>query len=214
MATKEETYVGEETIPMTEDEMLNALSNRYVIVPKGNTTPKASLFSDAGARLKTTRSPVELLTPSKTEIFKPLPNYQPFIPKLPLFSGHDPIPKGEVSYTEWRFEVRCLMTDHSLPSSHLLQIIRSSLRGTARRLLIPLGEGISVDIILHKLESTFRDLAPKNVTMLQFFDIQHSNESVTEYACRLESLLHTAMEGSQMGPAAKNDKSVTDFGQA
>ena len=33
---------------------------------------------------------------------------QMHIPKLPNFSGENPIPKGEVGFEEWKFEIHCL----------------------------------------------------------------------------------------------------------
>ena len=113
-----------------------------------------------GAKPKTSQAGDDLLTPKKT-IVHSSQSHPPFIPKLPLFSGHDPVSKGDVSYTEWRYEVSCVLSDHDLPSSHILQIVRSSLRGTARRLMIPLGEDLTVDLLLQKLDSTFSDLSPK-----------------------------------------------------
>lgn len=62
------------------------------------------------------------------------------IPRIPPFSGDEPPQKGDVSYSEWRFEIRCLQSDPEVSFSHLLQAIRRSLRGTARKMLIPLGD--------------------------------------------------------------------------
>ena len=71
--------------------------------------------------------------------------------------------------------------------------------------MIPLGEDLTVDLLLQKLDSTFSDLSPKNVTMQEFFAAQKPEESVIEYSCRLESLLYSAMDGSSMNPSVRND---------
>ncbi|KAH3871899.1 hypothetical protein DPMN_035114 [Dreissena polymorpha] len=39
---------------------------------------------------------------------------QSSVPKLPMFSGDEPCPKGKVSYNEWRFEVKCLRSDNQI----------------------------------------------------------------------------------------------------
>ena len=155
MSSRESSPTDTYKMPISEEEMLSVLRDKFVIVPKGVTTP-----SKLGAKPRTSQAGDDLLTPKKT-IVHSSQSYPPFIPKLPLFSGHDPIPKGEVSYTEWRYEVRCVLSDHDLPSSHILQIVRSSLRGTARRLMIPSGEDLTVDLLLQKLDSVFSDLSPK-----------------------------------------------------
>ena len=56
-------------------------------------------------------------------------------PKLPCFSGDQPPLKGDESFSVWRFETRCLISEH-FPEHVSLQVLRKSLRGTARRALI------------------------------------------------------------------------------
>ena len=73
--------------------------------------------------------------------FATAPSYN--FPKLPVFSGAEEPSKGEVSYEVLQYEARCLQK--SLPENVLLLSIRTSLRGAARDLLIPLGEDATVD---------------------------------------------------------------------
>ncbi|XP_062577917.1 uncharacterized protein LOC134239787 [Saccostrea cucullata] len=77
-------------------------------------------------------------------------NNNPTPVKLPTFSGSEQAQKGEVSYDVWSYEVRCLKGQW--PDHVLLQPVRSSLKGTAREILIPLGEYATVENILAKLE--------------------------------------------------------------
>ncbi|OWF43332.1 hypothetical protein KP79_PYT16083 [Mizuhopecten yessoensis] len=65
--------------------------------------------------------------------------------------------KGDITYIEWRFEIRSLDRDPDISPSLLIQAIRHSLRGSARRMLITLGVGSSVAQILTKLDSLFGD---------------------------------------------------------
>lgn len=82
-------------------------------------------------------------------------------PRIPQFSGDDPPQKGDVSYKEWLFEVQCLISDPDIKPNRLIQSIRRSLRGTAKTMLIPLGEKASVKQILDKLDILFGEIANK-----------------------------------------------------
>ena len=61
------------------------------------------------------------------------PVYQP-PPRISPFSGEEPVPKGENSFENWKFEVRCLMRDDTYSPSTLTQAVRKSLRGDDARL--------------------------------------------------------------------------------
>ena len=54
------------------------------------------------------------------------------------FSGTDEVPKGEVNYEVWSFEVKCLQSAET-PEDVLSQAIRWSLRGLARGMLVHIG---------------------------------------------------------------------------
>lgn len=77
------------------------------------------------------------------------------VPRIPQFSGDEPPQKGDVSYKEWRFLVQCLVGDPDIKPNLLIQSIRRSLRGTAKNMLIPLGEKATVKQILSKLDVLF-----------------------------------------------------------
>ncbi|XP_033729253.1 zinc finger CCHC domain-containing protein 12-like [Pecten maximus] len=127
-------------------------------------------------------------------------------PKIPLFSGSDPTPKGEVNYQEWRYEIRCLHGDDEITASTLVQAIRRSLRGTARRMLISLGERPTIADILRKLDTLFGDISTHGMLMQEFFNSsQRQGESVTDFGCRLETLLQTAIDNGSLQQSSKND---------
>lgn len=73
-----------------------------------------------------------------------------FYPKFSAFSGEDPKPKGEASYEEWRYEVKCTQKDDLHSDQTIAQAIRKSLRGQAKRVLLPLGATSKVDEILKR----------------------------------------------------------------
>jgi hypothetical protein len=126
------------------------------------------------------------------------------VPKLPFFSGDDQ--KGDISYVEWKFEIRCLMEDPDVTAHIAVQAIRRSLRGTARRLLVSLGESASAADIFRKLDSSFGDVSTHGMLMQEFFNsFQKPDESVAKFGCRLEYLLQLAVEQGQIAKEAKND---------
>ena len=55
----------------------------------------------------------------------PAPLTTTVVPKVPFFSGDDPMQKGEVTYYERRFEVKCLIPEN--PPAIMVQTIRRSL---------------------------------------------------------------------------------------
>ena len=74
------------------------------------------------------------------------------IPKVPTFSGNEEPQKGEVTYEVWSFEVRCLRNSQVVSNTVLLQLIKNSLMGNERSVLVPLGEQATVVQVLDKLE--------------------------------------------------------------
>ncbi|MCG8044576.1 MAG: hypothetical protein JAY66_02630 [Candidatus Thiodiazotropha taylori] len=181
-------------------------------------TPRATIPSNPvsqGAKPKFTfKNP--LTTPS------PVPTmHQPFnasqghnvtyvpqnfsFPKLPIFSGSEVPQKGEATYEVWSLEVKCLRNIQELPEYSLLQSIRNSLRGSARDVIIPLGENASVDEILAKLEG-FYGIVSTGATLMQTFynDFQKDSESIVSYGTRLEQTLSRAVTHGHIEFSAKD----------
>ena len=173
---------------MTQEEMIEKLmaSGKYTVQPKlefiehGTSTPDPSkgfmrgmsrgrgilgYSFGRGYGIGHTKSS----TPGTDQTFTGLKSLPP-IPKVPQFSGDDPPQKGDVSYPEWQFEIRCLRNDPEVSSSQLVQAIPRSLRGTARKMLIPLGEKATVDDILTKLDALFADISTNGMSMQEFFN--------------------------------------------
>ena len=109
--------------------------------------------------------------------------------KISNFSG-DSSSKGDVSYDQWKFEIKSLMRDKLYHEGVVLQAIRRSVRGSAAEVLMTLGEDASVDVALTKFDHMFGNVLPAEILLEQFFSArQKDSESVTSYACRLEELL-------------------------
>jgi len=114
--------------------------------------------------------------------------------------------KGDISYSEWRFEVQCLSIDPDVSPNVLTQAIRRSLRGTARKMLIPLGPRVRTKDILTKLDILFGDISTNEMIMQEFFNsYQKPEETVTTFGCRLESMLQSAIDGGYLQRKAKNE---------
>lgn len=132
------------------------------------------------------------------------------VPKLPIFSGDDQ--KGEVSFEVWRFELKCVMIDDSIDDSLVLQAIRRSLRGTARQMLIPLGEKATCQDIIAKLDTLYGNVSSSETVLQKFYtECQRDNENVTSYGCRLENLLQIAIDSGHISVSARNDMLRSKF---
>ena len=125
------------------------------------------------------------------------------IPKLPLFSGSDEPQKGETTYEVWNFEVKCLQKSY-LPE-HVLQAIRTSLKGTARSMLVPLGENASIDDILNKLDGFYGNVSSSETLIQSFYsDYQKDSETIVAYGSRLEQTLSRAIRYGHIDLVAKD----------
>lgn len=180
MAEKSEQLMteGESELPMTEREMINFLEStgRFQIQLVG--TPNVKKENPD-------------IKPPDHHLGR---NFSIKVPTIPQFSGTTTIPKGEISFPEWRFEVNCLLNDSELSESSILQAIRSSLRGTARKMLLPMGETATARQIMAKLDALYGDTSSNEMLMQEFFNLsQSADESVTDYGCKIELALQSAI---------------------
>ena len=91
------------------------------------------------------------------------------------------------------------------PDHVLLQPVRSSLKGTAREILIPLGESASVDNILAKLEDFYGNVCtPENIMQNFYSDHQQEGESIVTYGSRLEQCISKAVRLGHIDANAKD----------
>lgn len=186
-----------------EMEMIRILS----ATGKYNITPKREEISGFPGGFRATSTPAREFGAHRENSYSLYSSpylKSPEVPKIPQFSGEDL--KGDVSYREWRFEVQCLSNDPDMTDSVLSQAIRKSLRGTARKMLIPLGENATLTSVLRKLDNLFGDISTNGMVMQEFYNaFQKEEESVTDFGCRLESLLHVAIENGHTDPNSKNE---------
>lgn len=96
--------------------------------------------------------------------------------------------------------------DPDITQSTLVQAIRRSLRGIAKRVLISLDSQASPHEILHKLDALFGEVATHGMVMQEFFNAaQKPEESAATFGCRLESLIQTAIDNRSVGREGSND---------
>lgn len=111
--------------------------------------------------------------------------------RLNTFSGTNA--KGEVSYAIWRSEVRGYVRENLIPQTQVLQAMRRSLRGAAADVLLTLGDEVTVEGALGKLDSIFGDVWPADVLLEQFYTARQAEaENVATWACRLEKIASQA----------------------
>lgn len=104
-------------------------------------------------------------------------SYTSITPKLPFFLGDK---KGETSYDLWHYEVECLIKDGGKTST-ILQSIRRSLRGNARRVLMQLGPEASIDAILQRFDNVYGTVDDNENLLSQFYSAsQKENKDVSE----------------------------------
>lgn len=108
--------------------------------------------------------------------------------RLSSFSG-DPKTSNDVTFKQWKFEVESLRNDGN-PDARVVSCMLRSLRGRAFEALMNLGTSATVDRVLEKFERLYGEVQQPEVQLQNFFDAtQHSEESVSSWACRLESIL-------------------------
>ncbi|XP_060567740.1 uncharacterized protein LOC132726440 [Ruditapes philippinarum] len=131
----------------------------------------------------------------------PMPNPQPYlsfvtnrdlvharIPELPSFSGDG---KYNSSMFEiWRYDVNCVIDEGNYPPFIIREAIRKSLKGSARGVLLHLGENATVPEILNELDGIYGNVHSTERLKEQFYNEQQKvDESVADYSLRLERLL-------------------------
>ena len=145
-------------------------------------------------------SPIHRLNFNQTQ-----PHNTTFCSQITFFCGSEEPQKGETSYEVWNFEVKCLQKSNYLPDHLLLPAIRNSLKGTARSMLVPLGESAYVKDILLKLDGFYGKVST-NETLIQSFycDFQKDTESIVAFGSRIEQTLSRAVRYGHIDLVAKD----------
>ena len=192
----EQTTVSEKKIEESTDELVSKTETKEAAAApvkddsiKGTETKVAVCDStDREGKLKEVQE--------KTEIEHDTMNKDPrfIFPKFTVFSGEDPKSKTEASYEEWKYEVTCVQKDDMYTKEAIGQAIRKSLRGQAKRVLLPLGTEASNEEMLNRLEGVFGNVATGESVLQEFYTAaQKQDETVTAWGLRLEEMLQKAV---------------------
>lgn len=135
-----------------------------------------------------------------------------YFPKFSVFSGEEPKPKNESSFEEWKYEVNCIRRDDLYKDAEVAQAIRKSLKGQAKKVLLPMGTSATVSSIMDRLEGVFGNVATGESILQEFYTAtQKSDESVTAWGLRLEEILQKAVDKGHVRLDEKNDMLKTKF---
>lgn len=133
------------------------------------------------------------------------------VPRVGTFSGEEGR-ASEISFSQWKFEVRALQGDGLYQDGVILQAVRRSLRGRASDIVLRLGHKAKVEAILAKLEQIFGNVLPaENVLELFYVARQEGRESVAAWACRIEDLLAQLREKKAIAAEAEESMLRTKF---
>ena len=185
--------------------------NKLKLKPKCDT--KEDLESWLIAYAKEVKPDPEVTTVKKTESTdKVITTTVPQQPRISLFYG-DNI-KGEVSYPQWVYEVKCLLIEKTHKPEIILQAVRRSVRGEAGNLVRRLGTGATVTQILEKFESVYGEVDTKEHLLGKFYSAkQEESEDITKWSCRLEDILSNAVDRKIVEPEKVNEMLTNMFWQ-
>lgn len=145
--------------------------------------------------------------PGGTPPKKPEPTEKVIVPNQPrisLFYGDNV--KGEVSYPQWVYEIKCLMLEKTHKHEVILQAVRRSVRGEAANLVRRLGLGVTIVQILDKFDSVYGEVDTKEHLLAKFYSAtQGETEDVTKWSCRLEDILSNAVDRKIVEPDKVNE---------
>ena len=128
--------------------------------------------------------------------------------RISTFSGD--CMKGEVSYDQFKREVRTLMRQ-GLPTDAILNALTRTLRGTAAEIILSIGDietgAVEIEDLLIEFDCAFGNVLPPEALYETFFSAkQLEGERITVWSSRLKELLRRLQMSEQRMPdeIAKN----------
>lgn len=134
-------------------------------------------------------------------------------PYVNPFSGTEPTPKNENTFEDWKVEIESLIKSQVYQEDYIVtQIIRNSLKGQARKVLITLGAKASSNDIIKKLENVYGNVASGESVLQEFYTAsQKADESITTWGLRIEEILQRAIDKGHVTIEQKNEMLRTKF---
>ena len=133
-----------------------------------------------------------------------------FKPQIGTFSGTLPVPKGEVSFQQWKYQVQVALTAHS--DKLVWGVMLSSITGPASTALSYVGMEASIDEILQSFQRRYLQQKTPHQWWSDFFSLkQGAKESVISLVTQLETVF-THLE--EADPSVTRDILKEGFYQA
>ena len=109
------------------------------------------------------------------------------LPKFPIFSGEDPVPRDECSIDTFLFQIKGARED--ITDRAVRTALLSSLRGGAGEFVEYIGLNAPLDDIIEKLTERYSTQAPEDALICQFHQMaQEKGETIREFAGRIEKI--------------------------
>jgi len=121
------------------------------------------------------------------------------LPKLSIFSGvtafnGEPKP-GETTYTQFNYQVRCLIRDGKISDSAIMQAVRRAVKGSAADTLLAMGEAVTPQRMLSKFEVVYGNVLTREQTLEEIYAArQREGELTAPWCSRLENLAAVAID--------------------
>lgn len=155
------------------------------------TSRSMSMSTSSTTSASTSRSSQPLMSASTTSGTSRLPQTGSSLPsniRLSQFSGDTP-GKADVTYQQWRLEVRSLLRE-GFRDEQVVGCIRRNVRGVAAKLLLSMTEDTTSQGILEKFDTVFGEVLLNEATLQKFYrSSQENNETIAVWACKLEEML-------------------------
>lgn len=114
-------------------------------------------------------------------------------PKIFAFSGEGD--HTDAAFEAWRYEVLTLLREGSYTDKIVTTAVKKSLRGEAAKVVRRLGVDSSTQQILNKFQVIYGRVEDPSDLLTEFHKAtQGPSESVSAWCCRIEDLLHRALE--------------------
>ena len=181
---------------LTPDEITKLVEafNKLKVKPKADTPEDLELWLTEFGKRKESQIKVETKEESSSEVKTKTTFTTVHPPRISLFYGDDD-KKGEATYAQWVYEVKCLLLEKVHKPEVIAQSIRNSVRGEASNKLRRLGYSATIPEILDKFESCYGNIDSKEHLLAKFYSSkQEEHEDVTKWSSRLEDILASAVE--------------------
>jgi hypothetical protein len=137
-----------------------------------------------------------------------VPKLYPYVPRISQFSGNDE--KSDVSYAQWRHEVKSLLAENQSQGS-IAQAIRRSLKGSAFEVLMNLDTNVPIQEIIDKFDISFGTALSVEALLQEFYEARQKRiETITDWSCRVESMIRKLKEKGSISTAG-TDMARTKF---